>query len=88
MGLLYWGLRQISRKGTALFCVTLSGNLKERSSQLLRGGSSKSRTSKKALKMEHLSLYSGSVKVTRMEGYYTADSGRHFTGGSGGSTSF
>jgi hypothetical protein len=33
--------------------------------------------------MEHLSLYRGSVKVTSMDSYYTADSERHATVGSG-----
>jgi hypothetical protein len=32
--------------------------------------------------MEHISLSRGSVKVTRMDSYYTADSERHITGGS------
>jgi hypothetical protein len=39
--------------------------------------------SRKALKMEHISLYLGSVKVTRMDSYYTADFESHVTGGSG-----
>jgi hypothetical protein len=33
--------------------------------------------------MEHISVYRGSVKVTRIDSYYTADSERHVTGGSG-----
>jgi hypothetical protein len=83
MGFLYRGLRQISRKGTALFWVRLSSNLEERTSQLLRGGSLKARVSRKALKMEHIFIYRGFVKVTRMDSYYTADSERHITEGSG-----
>jgi hypothetical protein len=38
--------------------------------------------SRKALKMDHISLYRGSVKVTRMDSNYTADYEKHVTGGS------
>jgi hypothetical protein len=46
----------MSRKGTALFWVTLRNNPEERRSQLLRGGSLKTHISRKALRMELISL--------------------------------
>jgi len=42
--------------------------------------------SRKALEMEHLSLYTGSVRETWMESSYTEDSERHVMEGSGNGT--